>query len=437
MVSLEELYVDIAIDYWHIFIPLILVFASVLYFASKKTHNGSSSNKSSSSPELKSNTNNKKSKQQKDQTKGKEKEKEKSQSSPPQQQQQENTNETVNNTISSPNSTTPQHPLLFLKMKGMSEPIECIRFSSNGKYLSLCGTERSIRMFLSDSIFSKPPQSFNLQLPFDNATALSWGNNVLYASLNDSKKLISFNIFDQKNSLGKSYELGFTVPLDQKNNVTCICSSPNAQYILTCGNQDSIAKIWTLKGQLVQSINTGQIKNFTAAMSNDGRFFAFASFTSEVKIYETFLKKDGSVDQSRRVMSLSGYKTCVYSLCFSPDSTKLLTSSKDGLIKYWNINVRYQDIVDPECIYSVSSDIGPLSSVALSPDCSVIAGINVDQSCLAFFNLSDGALIASVDIDSLGRINSMCWSPDSKYLVMGGNDKLLYFWSNPKSVPKK
>jgi len=436
MVSLEELYIDIAIDYWYIILPLILVSATVLYFSTSKKQNNSNSNVASnkSSPPLNSKNKNKKQQQQQlDKVKEKEKEKEKEQVK---EKDKDVVPESTSPNTHSSNNSTSEHPLLLKVVRGMSDTIDCVRFSSDGKYLSCCGADRSIKMFNTESIFAKPPQSFSLQLPFDNATALSWGKNVLYASLNDSKKLISFNILDQKNNLGKSYETGFTVPLDQKTNVKCICSSPNAPYILTCGDEDTIAKIWTLKGQLIQTINTGQIKNYTAAMTNDGRFFAFASFTSEVKIFETFLKKDGSVDQCRRVMSLTGYKTCVFSLSFTMDGTKMVTSSKDGLIKYWNINVRYQDIIDPECIYSITSEIGPISSISISPDQTVIAGINVDQSCLAFFNLSNGILIDRIPIDSIGRINSICWSPDSKFLVTCGIDKLLYFYSNPKLIKK-
>lgn len=49
-----------------------------------------------------------------------------------------------------------------------------------------------------------------------------------------------------------------------------------------------------------------------AAMTQCGRFFAIASFSSEVKIYECIKKKDGTVNECKRVMSLTGYKVCCY-----------------------------------------------------------------------------------------------------------------------------
>lgn len=114
---------------------------------------------------------------------------------------------TVNNTESSspnpisisqqPQLTIQEHKLFFKVFRG-GDVIDCIKFSEDGKYLSFCGTERLIRMYLFDSLInSKVPQSFNLQLPFDNATCISWGNKTLYATLNESQKLVSFNILDQ------------------------------------------------------------------------------------------------------------------------------------------------------------------------------------------------------------------------------------------------
>ncbi|KAM9960264.1 hypothetical protein ACTFIW_009392 [Dictyostelium discoideum] len=352
---------------------------------------------------------------------------------------------TVNNTESSPNPisisqqpqlTIQEHKLFFKVFRG-GDIIDCIKFSEDGKYLSFCGTERLIRMYLFDTLInSKVPQSFNLQLPFDNATCISWGNKTLYATLNESQKLVSFNILDQKSlQTGKSYEDGFSVNLEIKSRIKSICSSSQSPYILTCSGDDTILKIFNLKGQIIQTINNGQIKNYMAAMTQCGRFFAIASFSSEVKIYECIKKKDGTVNECKRVMSLTGYKTCIYSIDFSKDGLKIITSSKDGSIRLWNLNVNYKLEVDPECTYSITSEIGVIEIISISPDCTLFAGVNQTTNVIGFFNLSNGNLIDSIHLgNNHAKVNSIAWSPDSKYLISGGNDKLLYIWSNPKKL---
>ncbi|KAM9961350.1 hypothetical protein ACTFIR_004190 [Dictyostelium discoideum] len=354
---------------------------------------------------------------------------------------------TVSNTESSPNPisisqqqqpqlTIQEHKLFFKVFRG-GDIIDCIKFSEDGKYLSFCGTERLIRMYLFDTLInSKVPQSFNLQLPFDNATCISWGNKTLYATLNESQKLVSFNILDQKSlQTGKSYEDGFSVNLEIKSRIKSICSSSQSPYILTCSGDDTILKIFNLKGQIIQTINNGQIKNYMAAMTQCGRFFAIASFSSEVKIYECIKKKDGTVNECKRVMSLTGYKTCIYSIDFSKDGLKIITSSKDGSIRLWNLNVNYKLEVDPECTYSITSEIGVIEIISISPDCTLFAGVNQTTNVIGFFNLSNGNLIDSIHLgNNHAKVNSIAWSPDSKYLISGGNDKLLYIWSNPKKL---
>ncbi|KAM9983528.1 hypothetical protein ACTFIY_000252 [Dictyostelium cf. discoideum] len=355
------------------------------------------------------------------------------------------TTTTVYNTESSPNPisisqqpqlTIQEHKLFFKIFRG-GDVIDCIKFSEDGKYLSFCGTERLIRMYLFDSLInSKVPQSFNLQLPFDNATCISWGNKTLYATLNESQKLVSFNILDQKSlQTGKSYEDGFSVNLEIKSRIKSICSSSQSPYILTCSGDDTILKIFNLKGQIIQTINNGQIKNYMASMTQCGRFFAIASFSSEVKIYECIKKKDGTVNECKRVMSLTGYKTCIYSIDFSKDGLKIITSSKDGSIRLWNLNVNYKLEVDPECTYSITSEIGVIEIILISPDCTLFAGVNQTTNVIGFFNLSNGNLMDSIHLgNNHAKVNSIAWSPDSKYLISGGNDKLLYIWSNPKKL---
>ncbi|KYR02818.1 hypothetical protein DLAC_11438 [Tieghemostelium lacteum] len=329
------------------------------------------------------------------------------------------------------NNNNSQHKLFIKTIKSCGDVVESIKFSPDSKYLSFIGNDRNIKIFSTESLFAKTPTFFNLQLPFDQASAFSWGNKCIYASLKDSQKLICFNILDQKNQQGRSYEQAWSVSLDCKTIIKSVCSEINCPYVLTCGD-DTIVKIWTTKGQLIQTINTGQIKNFMAAVSPLGKYFGVAAFSSEVKIYEALLKKDGSLDQCKRVMSLSGYKTSVNSISFNNDGTKILTSSiKDEGIKLWNINVKYQMDVDPELVYSIKSQSGKLDIVLISPDSKVFAGINQLEQTISFYLLSNGTLIDIIQQAAHGTINTICWSPDSKYLFSGGSEKLIYIWSNP------
>ncbi|KAK4422880.1 hypothetical protein Salat_1870600 [Sesamum alatum] len=59
------------------------------------------------------------------------------------------------------------------------------------------------------------------------------------------------------------------------------------------------------------------------------------------KVWEIVYSKDGSVKKILNVMQLKGHKSAVTWLC--PNSEEIITASKDGSIRLWNIN---GDIMD-------------------------------------------------------------------------------------------
>ncbi|KAG5565645.1 hypothetical protein RHGRI_001531 [Rhododendron griersonianum] len=100
-------------------------------------------------------------------------------------------------------------------------------------------------------------------------------------------------------------------------------------------------KIWHGKtGKTLGNVDTNQLKNNMATISPNGRFVAAAAFTADVKVWEIIYSKDGAVKEVSKVMQLKGHKSAVTWLCFSPNSEQIITASKDGTIRIWNINVQ-------------------------------------------------------------------------------------------------
>jgi hypothetical protein len=52
-------------------------------------------------------------------------------------------------------------------------------------------------------------------------------------------------------------------------------------------------------------------------------------------------------------MELKGHKSQVMAVAFSPDSKRCVTASKDGTLRIWNIDVRYQLEEDPKTLLVV------------------------------------------------------------------------------------
>jgi len=86
------------------------------------------------------------------------------------------------------------------------------------------------------------------------------------------------------------------------------------------------------------TVDTNQLKNNMADISPNGRFIAAAAFTADVKVWEIVYSKDSSVKEVNKAMQLKGHKSAVTCLCFAPNSEQIITASKDGSIRVWNIN---------------------------------------------------------------------------------------------------
>ena len=67
-----------------------------------------------------------------------------------------------------------------------------------------------------------------------------------------------------------------------------------------------------------------------------------------MQVYEVAFDRLGAFTGIKLAMALKGHKSKVHCLDFSPDLSKAVTASGDGLLKVWNINVRYHMDEDPK-----------------------------------------------------------------------------------------
>ena len=57
---------------------------------------------------------------------------------------------------------------------------------------------------------------------------------------------------------------------------------------------------------------------------------------------------------------LQGHKSQILCLTFSPDATKMVTASKDGTWRVWNIDVRYHQQEDAKCMLHHKQEVSSL-----------------------------------------------------------------------------
>ncbi|MCO5575909.1 hypothetical protein L7F22_029716 [Adiantum nelumboides] len=132
-------------------------------------------------------------------------------------------------------------------------------------------------------------------------------------------------------------------------------------------------------------------------------------------------------------------------LDFTSDASGIVTASKDGTIRVWNINVRYHLDEDPKCLKTFRIPLQDLKGLALhydrlavSPDNKTLAVTH--GSTLQWLDLDTGEVIDSIDNAHDGFISGIAWSPQplptekgrAIILATAGVDKRIRLWFPPR-----
>ncbi|KVH89179.1 WD40 repeat-containing protein [Cynara cardunculus var. scolymus] len=197
-------------------------------------------------------------------------------------------------------------------------------------------------------------------------------------------------------------------------------------------------------GKMLGNVDTNQLKNNMATVSPNGRFIAAAAFTADVKVWEIVYSKDSSVKEVTKVMQLKGHKSAVTWLCFTPDSERIITASKDGSIRVWNINVRYHLDEDPKTLkvlpiplHDSKGTTLQYDRLSISPDGKILAATH--GSILQWLSAETGEVLETADKAHDGDITDIAWAPkpipvgDKRVTILATSsvDKKVKLWAAP------
>jgi hypothetical protein len=104
---------------------------------------------------------------------------------------------------------------------------------------------------------------------------------------------------------------------------------------------------------------------------------------------------------------------------FSPDGTLLVTASRDGRVKLWDIATR-------QVLTSIIAHVGPVNAVAFSADGTRLVTGGADRTVRILDALAGRSV--SVLSGHTGSVNSVDFSPDGSLAVSGSADKTARVW---------
>ncbi|KAI3957120.1 hypothetical protein MKW92_048970 [Papaver armeniacum] len=357
------------------------------------------------------------------------------------------------------------HPLDINTLKGHGDSVTALCFSSDGRNLATACADGIVRIFKLDDALSKSFKFLRINLPAGGqptAVAFSDGaSSVVVSSQNLSGSSLYMYGEGSANSANDGDKQQPKLPVPEikwehrkvhQSRAIITLSGTAASYdtadgstvIVSCSEGTDIILWHGKSGKILGNTDTNQLKNNMATVSPNGRFIAAAAFTADVKVWEIVYSKDGSVKEVAAVMQLKGHKSAVTWLCFSPNSEQIITASKDGTIRIWNINVRYHLSEDPKTLkvfpiplHDSKGETLHYDRLSISPDGKVLAATH--DSLLQWLSVETGKVLDTADMAHDGNITGIAWAPKKipmgpdrgMVLATAGADKKVKFWMAP------
>ncbi|MQL99102.1 hypothetical protein Taro_031814 [Colocasia esculenta] len=327
------------------------------------------------------------------------------------------------------------HPLDVNTLKGHTDSVTAVCFSSDGRNLATACGDGAVRVFKLDDVSNKSFKLLRINMPAGaHPTAITFSEGassvVVAGQALSGSSLYMYADVSSKPSGDGNQQVKPTFPEikwehhkvhDQRTILTLFGATASygtadgSTIIASCSEGTDI-KLW--HGKSGKNLGT---------------------------IWEIVYAKDGSVKEVSKVMQLKGHKSAVTWLCFSPNSEQIITSSKDGTMRVWNINVRYHLDEDPKTLkvfqiplHDAGGSALHYGRMSLSPDGKILAATH--GSTLQWLCAETGKVLDTADNSHEGEITGIAWSPQmiavggglALVLATAGADKKVKLWLAPQ-----
>jgi WD40 repeat protein len=115
----------------------------------------------------------------------------------------------------------------------------------------------------------------------------------------------------------------------------------------------------------------------------------------------------------------------VFSLAWSPDSTRIASASNDGSVQVWNA-LDGQTLFAYRSLKMIKSAPAPWNAVAWSPDGKQLAIGGTGNTLI--LDARTGTEVANYGYKS-GVVHNLAWSPNGQYLAVADTTGLVRVWS--------
>jgi WD40 repeat protein len=309
---------------------------------------------------------------------------------------------------------------------GHKKFISSVAFSPDGKYVFSSSGDTTLRQWDVNTgqqikvLKGHISYILSLSISPNGLFAISggWDNNIVLWQLVTARKIREFKgIIESPNDF-----------------INSVALSPNGKYALS-GYENNTISLWDIStGQQIKIIkgHTGPVNSL--AFSSDSKYFVSGSDDKTSRYWD--------VEKGQQIHIFDDHINYVSSVALSSDGRYVLTGCGDSFVRLWDVN-------SGDYIKSFEGHFDPIQSVAISPDSSYILSANrasfkntvyagggtkyrSRSKYLRLWEFKSGKELLSSDKffkGHNGSINSICFTPDSKYVLSGGSDHTLILWN--------
>jgi WD40 repeat protein len=149
----------------------------------------------------------------------------------------------------------------------------------------------------------------------------------------------------------------------------------------------------------------------SVAYSPDGTRLASSSSDNSVKVWDarTYVE----------IATLRGHSAAVTAVAYSPDGSRLVSASQDKTVKVWGIR-------DGARVATLRGHTGHVLSLAYSPDGTRIASASTDGT-IKLWDVHNGSEITTLR-GQTGVVSAVAYSPDGTRLASASSDATIKLW---------